>query len=72
MRFVFAALGVVCFLWGFVLAGLAKSAIHEIQAYVMYLIAAVLWVGAAVIQAVGRLAKTLRSIESNTFRLPKD
>jgi hypothetical protein len=33
-------------------SALAKTAIHEIQAYLLYLIAAVLFVGAAIVDAI--------------------
>ena len=72
MRILFAVLGIICFFWGFLMLALSKSAIHEIQAYVMFLTAVVLFVGAAVIDAAAGLRTTLRSIEFNTNRANKD
>jgi Na+/pantothenate symporter len=68
MRILFSVLGIISFLWGFLMLALSKSAIHEIQAYVMFLITVVLFVGAAVIDAAAGLRATLRSIEANTNR----
>lgn len=56
MRVLLFVLSVVVAVMGFGILSFAKGAIHEIQGFVLWLIAAVLFVGAAVIDAVWRAA----------------
>lgn len=59
MRVNMFVLAVLAFLVGFVILAGAKGAVHEIEAFVLYLIAAVLFSGAAVVDAIINLPKRL-------------
>lgn len=55
MRILLFVLSLLSFLAGMLTLIVSKSAIHEIQAYVLFLIWAVLFTGAAIVEAVNRL-----------------
>lgn len=61
--------------WGCLVLAMAKSAIHEIQSYMMFLIAAVLFSSSAIIDAIMTIrkdfSKSLRStnIESDHSKI---
>jgi hypothetical protein len=52
-------LAIVAFLAGGVIWGEAKSAIHEIEAFILFLISAVFISGAGIVEAVARLRQEL-------------
>ena len=56
-------LSVISIIWGSGILGGATSAIHEIEAFMLFLIAAVLFVGASVVEAVNRVRRELREEE---------
>lgn len=58
-------IAVLAFLSGLGIFGAAASAIHEIEAFMLFLIAAVLLSGAGVIEAVNRLGKEIASSKSS-------
>lgn len=56
MALTFNIIGVLAVFYGIFIGLLAKSAIHEIESFIIYLIAAVLLVGAAIVNQIGKLA----------------
>ncbi len=50
-------LSVIAFLSGFGILMGSESAIHEIEAFVLYTVAAILFAGAAIVRAINRAAK---------------
>ena len=72
MRFVFAILAVLIFLGGCSILAAAKSAIHEIEAFMLFLIAAVFLVGGAIMDALVVIRKELKQQfgSSTTKRMP--
>ncbi len=59
MRLILFLLAVVAFLAGFGILAVAKSAVHEIEGFVLYIVAAVLFSGAAIVDALMHLPKRL-------------
>ncbi|AMV20634.1 tetratricopeptide repeat protein [Planctomyces sp. SH-PL14] len=59
MRIILIALCTIALFFGIALLGAARSAIHEIEAFVLFLIAAVLLSGAGIIEAVNLASKKL-------------
>ena len=57
MRIILFVLAILAFITGGSILAVAKSAIHEIEAFVLFLIAAVFLSGAAIVEAVDRLHK---------------
>lgn len=57
MRLVLFVLAVVVFVAGFVLLAVAKGSVQEMQAFVLYEIAAILFTGAAIVDAIIALPK---------------
>jgi len=57
MKFILFVLSVLAFLAGFIILVSAKSAIHEIEGFVLYIVSAVLFSGAAVVDAINQFAK---------------
>lgn len=55
MKYVFGIVGAVSIIAGFFILLGAKSAVHEIEAFMLFLIAAVLLTGAEIVAAVERL-----------------
>lgn len=66
MRIVFFLLCILAFLAGAGVQAVAQSAIHEIEAFILYLISAVFFVGAGIVEAVNnarkRLEPTIQSV----------
>jgi len=59
MKVLFIVLAVLVGLMGFGIFSMAQSAIHEIEAFVLFLVASVFMVGAGVVEAVTVLQKKL-------------
>lgn len=59
MKYVLLVLAVIAFLYGALAALGAKSAVHEIQAGVAFVVFAVTLSGAAVVEAVDRLRQAV-------------
>jgi cell shape-determining protein MreC len=60
MRIILFVLCVLSFLLGATLLSAATSAIHEIEAFIFFLISAVLLSGAAIVEAIGKFEKRYR------------
>jgi cytochrome c biogenesis protein CcdA len=59
MRILLFILGLVAFLYGASVMGVARSAVHEIEAFILFLIGAVFISGAAIVEAVNAVRKKL-------------
>ena len=59
MRIILFVLTIMAFIAGGSILATAKSAIHEIEAFVLFLIAAVFLSGAAIVESVNRLHEEL-------------
>jgi hypothetical protein len=59
MRLILFLLAIVAFLAGFGILAAAKSAVHEIEGFALYIVAAVLFSGAAIVDALINLPKRL-------------
>ena len=59
MQFLLFVLAILAFLAGAAIFAGAKSAIHEIEAFLLFLISAIFISGASVVEAVHRLRKEL-------------
>lgn len=59
MKIILYVLAVLAFLAGFAILGSAKSAIHEIEAFVLYIVSAVLFSGAAIVGSLNRIEEKL-------------
>jgi hypothetical protein len=59
MRILLFLLSIISLLAGSAILVAAESAIHEIEAFILLLISAVLLTGAAIIEAINRLRKEL-------------
>ncbi len=59
LKFLLLAAGVFTLVGGFAIFNVAKSAIHEIEAFLLFIISAVSLSGATVAEAVDRLRKDL-------------
>ena len=59
MKYLLFVLSILAFLAGLAILVAAKSAIHEIQAFILFLISAVFFSGAGVVEAVNQLKKDL-------------
>jgi len=57
MRIFLLLLCLLSFLSGLLVLASAQGAIHEIEAFLLFLIGAVFLVGAAIVEAIGRLLK---------------
>ena len=55
MRIILFLLSVIAALYGFFILTIAKSAIHEIEAFIVLAIAAVLFAGAGIVDAITAL-----------------
>ncbi len=67
MRVLLFILGVVAFLYGAAVMAIAQSAVHEIEAFVLFLIGAVFVSGAAIVEAVNAVRKKLETpVHPNT------
>lgn len=65
MKVVLFVLSVLAFLAGFAILQGSKSAIHEIEAFVLYIVSAVLFSGAAIVGAINRVAEKVDASKSN-------
>lgn len=65
MRVFILVLSILAFLCGLVILVYSKSAIHEIEAFVLYLISAVLLSGSAIIRAINRLSSNIEKQKEN-------
>ena len=65
MIFVLFALAFFASLFGFLILMGAQSSIHEIGAFVLFIVAAVFFSGAAIVSAVNRVAKKLETNSNN-------
>jgi len=63
MRIILFAISALLLFGAFAILGEAKSAIHEIEAYLLMLISAVTFVGACVIHALAENGKNLKEIK---------
>lgn len=61
MAILFYIVGVASVLYGIFVSTLAKSAIHEIEAFVVFLIAAILIVGGTIVDQLHRLLAKVES-----------
>lgn len=68
MRLLLFFLAVVAFLAGAGILTTAKSAIHEIEAFILLLIAAVLLSGAAIVEAVNELRREIATRNGQTAK----
>ncbi|MEK6800085.1 MAG: hypothetical protein AABZ12_14065 [Planctomycetota bacterium] len=68
MRFVLLVFALVTFMVGAGILALANSAIHEIEALVLFLITAVFFSGAGVVDSVVHLRKDLGSFAGQTTK----
>jgi len=59
MKIFLLVLAVLAFLYGFDILGSAKSAIHEIEAFVLYVVSAVLFSATAIVGAINRIYENL-------------
>lgn len=59
MKIVLFVLAILAFLSGFGILASAKSAIHEIEAFVLYIVSAVFFSGSAIVGAVNRIGDKL-------------
>ena len=59
MRVILFLLAILAFLAGFAITAVAKSAVHEIEAFVLYVVAAVLFSGAGIVDAIINLPKRM-------------
>jgi hypothetical protein len=64
MRVVLFVLSAIAGLYGFLVLAVAKSAVHEIEAFVMFTVAAVLLSGAGIVDAVTALRNDLSAGKS--------
>jgi hypothetical protein len=69
MKTLLLVLAVLAFISGFGILGVAKSAIHEIEAYVLYIVSAVLFSGSAIVGAINHLTNKLET--ASTVVKPK-
>ena len=60
MRLLLFLIAVVAILFGFVMLSVAKSAIHEIEAFILLLIGAVTFSGAGIIDSIYLLLKQVK------------
>jgi hypothetical protein len=67
MRLFLFLLAVLALLSGFGILSSAKSAIHEIEAFVLYIVSAVFFSGAAIVGAINRLAKKIEANPSSLY-----
>jgi len=65
MKVVLFVLSVLAFLAGFGILQGSKSAIHEIEAFVLYIVSAVLFSGAAIVGAINRVAEKVDATKPN-------
>lgn len=66
MKTILLFLAVFAFLSGFGILGFAKSAIHEIEAFVLYIVSAVLFSGSAIVGAINSLTEKLEKAPPET------
>ena len=66
MRILLFVLAILAFLLGVGILAIAKSAIHEIQAFILFLIGAVFLSGAGIVEAVNSLGRKLASFNERT------
>lgn len=65
MKVVLFVLSVLAFLAGFGILQGSNSAIHEIEAFVLYIVSAVLFSGAAIVGAINRVAERVDATKPN-------
>ncbi len=66
MKVVLFVLAILAFLSGFGILASAKSAIHEIEAFVLYIVSAVFFSGSAIVCAVNRIGEKLEITRSDS------
>ncbi len=66
MKYVFGVLGALAILAGVLILFGAKSAVHEIEGFMLFLIAAVLIVGAEIVAAIEQLKIKPKAEESES------
>lgn len=67
MRILLFVLGLVAFLYGASVMAIAQSAVHEIEAFILFLIGAVFVSGAAIVEAVNAVRRKLETpVHPNT------
>ena len=65
MKVILFIFSVLAFLAGFVILLGSKSAIHEIEGFVLYIVSAVLFSGAAIVGAINRVGEKVAASKSN-------
>lgn len=68
MRWILVALAILAFLSGITVFAAAKSAIHEIEASILLVIAAVLFSGAAIVDAIHTMRRRFEALEELASR----
>jgi len=66
MKIVLFVLAILAFLSGFGILASAKSAIHEIEAFVLYIVSAVFFSGSAIVGAINRIGDKLEIKSGNS------
>ena len=76
MKVLFIVLALLAGLLGFTIFSMAESAIHEIEAFVLFLVASVFMVGAGVGEAVGvlqkKLTESLEKLQKGEMAAPQE
>jgi hypothetical protein len=73
MRIFLLIIGILAFVLGLATLGVAKSAVHEIEAYILFVIFAVCLAGAAVVEAIDNVRKSFKKgdLEGEQREQPK-
>ncbi len=66
MRILLFVLAIFAFVVGLGFLGVAGSAIHEIESFILFLISAVLMSGASVVEAINRLQRDVATFSEGT------
>ncbi|PIR00870.1 MAG: hypothetical protein COV66_03310 [Nitrospinae bacterium CG11_big_fil_rev_8_21_14_0_20_45_15] len=62
MKILLFLLAILAFITGLEILYSAKSAIHEIEAFVLFIVSSVLFSGAAIVESVNKMTKELKSL----------
>lgn len=66
MKILLFVLAIFAFVFGLGFLGVAESAIHEIESFILFLISAVLMSGASVVEAINRLQRDVATFSEGT------
>lgn len=72
MRYIYAAIAMVCTVLGFLLLARAGTALHEIEAFMLFLIAAVLMACSEICEAAARLDRAADKSKTAPSRIAPD